>query len=341
MGVDRRGGAWRDPRAGRIVLADWATQWEATTVHLRPSSRARDDSYLRNHVLPRFGPMRLDAIGVLDVREWIAELNGRGLAPATVHKAYQTLSKVLRAAVEAELLAQSPCRKIELPRVEREEMRFLTPVEIAVLADAIDPRYRCMVLVACYCGLRLGELAGLCRAHVDLETGTIRIIENAVEVKGHIVRGAPKTRAGRRTVPLADTVAAALEHHLDSYTGDEPDAPVFAGSQGGTLRAGAWRTRFWFPAIDAAGFEPLRVHDMRHTAVALWIAAGANPKQIAGWAGHTSVAVVLDRYGHLFDGHEAEVLTRLDAFAQCASGSPDDGESPAPPRVVGGTSERR
>jgi hypothetical protein len=76
VGVDRRAGTWRDPRAGRIPLADWATQWESTTVHLRASSRARDESYLRNHVLPRFGAMRLDAIGVLDLRRWVADLSG-------------------------------------------------------------------------------------------------------------------------------------------------------------------------------------------------------------------------------------------------------------------------
>lgn len=130
VGVDRRAGTWHDPRAGRIPLAEWATQWEATTVHLRPSSRARDEAYLRNHVLPRFGPMRLDAIGVLDVQEWVADLSGSGLAPATVHKAYQTLSKVLRGAVDAGLLAQTPCRRIELPRIEREDMRFLAPIEV-------------------------------------------------------------------------------------------------------------------------------------------------------------------------------------------------------------------
>jgi hypothetical protein len=50
--------------------------------------------------------------------------------------------------------------------------------------------------------------------------------------------------------------------------------------------------------------------------VSLWIAAGASPKQIATWAGHTSVAVVLDRYGHLLPGHEDSVLTALDLFAK-------------------------
>ena len=44
VGVDRHGGTWHDPRAGRIPLADWVAQWEATTVHLRPSSRARRTS---------------------------------------------------------------------------------------------------------------------------------------------------------------------------------------------------------------------------------------------------------------------------------------------------------
>lgn len=180
-----------------------------------------------------------------------------------------------------------------------------------------------------HCGLRLGELAGLRRAQVDQANGTIRVIENAVEVKGQIARGAPKTSAGRRTVPVAPTVATELERHLATFTADSPDGPVFAGALRGTLRAGTWRTRFWFPAIEAAGIEPLRVHDMRHTAVALWITAGAKPKQIAAWAGHTSVAVVLDRYGHLFDGHEAEVLNRLDAFVRCspAPTADDKGQS--------------
>ena len=153
------------------------------------------------------------------------------------------------------------------------------------------------------------------------------------------MRGAPKTKAGRRTVPVAPTIATALEDHMGTYTPPEPQAPVFAGAGGGTLRAAAWRSRFWTPATRAAGLAPLRVHDMRHTAVALWIAAGANPKQLAAWAGHTSVAVVLDRYGHLFEGHEAAVLSRLDAFAECVSVPPRDATDQEIPRVFRGFSE--
>ena len=65
----------------------------------------------------------------------------------------------------------------------------------------------------------------------------------------------------------------------------------------------------------AAGLAPLRSHDLRHTAVALWIATGANPKEVVSvQAGHTSVAFTLDCYGRLFPGHDDDLRDRLDAM---------------------------
>lgn len=314
-GADRQRGEWRDPQGAKVLLADWVDAWWATTVNLRPSSRARDEAYIRNHVLPVFGELPLGAISQLEVRAWVADLAAGGRAPATVQKAYQTLSKILQGAVDAGLIAQSPCRRIGLPRVEREEMRFLTPAEISGLAEAISPRYRAMVLFDAYCGLRLGELAGLRRSRVDLLRRQVQVAEIAVEVKGQLLFGPPKTRAGQRKVPLPRFVSDELAAHLDTYGSADTESLVFVGADGGALRANGWRARHWRPAIRAAELEPLRPHDLRHTAVSLWVAAGASPKQIASWAGHTSVSVVLDRYGHLFPGHEDAVLDRLDGFA--------------------------
>jgi len=80
--------------------------------------------------------------------------------------------------------------------------------------------------------------------------------------------------------------------------------------------------------VRRAGLEPLRIHDMRHTAVALWIAAGASPYEIASRAGHTSVAIVLDRYGHLLPGSEERVNDALDVLARDANRlSPRDGRA--------------
>jgi hypothetical protein len=93
--TDVRRGQWRDPALGRIRLEDWVTQWWSTTTNLRPATRARDESYLKNHVMPRFGNAELASITQLEVRAWVAELNSQGLAPATVQKAYQIMGKIL------------------------------------------------------------------------------------------------------------------------------------------------------------------------------------------------------------------------------------------------------
>ena len=93
-----------------------------------------------------------------------------------------------------------------------------------------------------------------------------------------------------------------------------PDAFVFTAPKGGPLRVIAFRARIWRPATRAAGLDGLRIHDLRHTAVALWIAAGANPKEVAARAGHTSVSFTLDRYGHLYPESDAALRDRLDAL---------------------------
>jgi hypothetical protein len=127
---------------GRIRFDDWLASWWATTTNLRPTTRARDELVLRLYALPRFGNVPLAAITQVDVRTWVAELTARGLTPATVTKSYQVFGKVMGAAVDAGYLAQTPCRNVPLPKIEREEMRFLTPAEIVTLADAIRPMYR-------------------------------------------------------------------------------------------------------------------------------------------------------------------------------------------------------
>jgi integrase len=110
-----------------------------------------------------------------------------------------------------------------------------------------------------------------------------------------VVFNAPKTSAGNGTVRIPAAVAERLADHMTQFSGEGPDGLVFPGADGGALRANAWRQRHWQAATRATGLAGLRPHDLRHTAVSLWIAAGAGPKQIATWAGHTSVAVVLDR----------------------------------------------
>jgi integrase len=296
---DKLRGTWTDPTLGRVLLADWYALWRQATVELRPNTEARDERLFRLHILPRFESMPLVAITQYEVRAWVTHATRQGLAASTVRRAYQLLGKVMAAAVDAGMIGQNPCRRVPLPRIERREMPFLTPVEVARLADSIRPDYRGLVLLGA-CG------------RVDLDLGMVEVVEIVTEVSGYLHFGPPKTRAGYRRVGLPRVVVEALAQQL-ARPGSADDL-VFVGPQGGTLRLATFRHRIWRPATRVAGLDGLRIHDLRHTAVALWIAAGANPKEVAARAGHTSVSFTLDRYGHLYPDADQALRDRLDAL---------------------------
>jgi integrase len=314
--VDLARGDWVDPRLGRITLEEWFERWWPTSTGLRPTTRARDEASFRNHVIPAFGSTPLARLDRTRLREWVRHLSdpgGAGLAPASVAKTVQVFNKVVRAAVEDRVIATNPVERLPLPKIPREEMRFLTVDELWRLASVMDPRYGPLVLLGGYGGLRIGEMLALRWSRIDLEYGRIEVVEGLTDLAGRISFGPPKTKAAIRSLTVPRFVVDALASLDGGNAG--PKELVFRSPQGHAVRPGLFRRRFWNPAVLAADLAPLRVHDLRHTAVALWIAAGANPKQIANRAGHTSVSVVLDRYGHLFPEQDDALVSALERAA--------------------------
>ena len=100
-----------------------------------------------------------------------------------------------------------------------------------------------------------------------------------------------------------------------------PDDWLFAGPHCGPLTAHNWRERVWHPAVKRAGLaDPHPTpHALRHTAVALWIAAGVvEPQKLSSYAGHSSAQVTYSIYGHLLP-HDAEpVRAALEAIRKAA-----------------------
>ncbi|MCA1839897.1 MAG: site-specific integrase [Actinobacteria bacterium] len=320
MSADIQRGEWHDPRLGQITVEKWIDQWWETTVNLRPSTRIRYELIVVNQILPTFGSMILKGVTPIHVRTWVAGLSAGGLAPSTVRKIHNVFRKIMSTAVDSGLILQSPFRGISLPKIEHKEMRFLTPEEVWHLADTIDPRYRGLVLLGAYGGLRAGEMAGLRTGRVDLMRGEVDIAEILVDLNGKVTFGQPKTRAGRRKVGLPRSIVDELATHIAGRKDPESDL-VFQSPTGGPLRKSLFRTRFWLPAIEQAGLVPLRVHDLRHTAISFWIYAGAHVREITARAGHTSASVVLDRYGHILPQADVRLRETLEAMATSSRSS--------------------
>jgi integrase len=310
--IDRAQGSFVDPRLGKLTVGEWWDRWWPTVHGLRATTRVRDEASFRTHARPTFGDVPLARVDRTSAREWVAALSARGdLAPATVVKAVQVFNKTMRAAVDDRLIAANPVEKLPVPKIEREEMRFLTVDELWKLADAIDPRYRAFVLVGGYGGLRVGEMLALRWGRVDLLRRQVHVAQTLTDLAGTVTFGPPKTNAAVRTVGLPGFVSDELARLATPPV--DADGLVFKSPEGRPVRPGLFRSRFWNPAVEAAGLSPLRIHDLRHTAVSLWIAAGAGPKPVAVRAGHTSVSIVLDRYGHLYPHQDSMLVSALES----------------------------
>jgi integrase len=256
------------------------------------------------------------------VRAWLADLQAQQLSPSTVAKAYRLLSRILGAAVDAGYLVRNPCTVKGAGQERAPEMRFATVAQIAVLAEAVGDRYRALVLVAAYGGLRWGELVGLKVKRVDLLHGRVTVAEQVAEVNGHLIPGPPKTAAGRRTITLPAVAAVALAEHLAEFAERGPEGLVFPAPKGGYLRRSNFRRRWWVRATRAAGVEGLRFHDLRHSAATLALAAGANTRELMERMGHTSPQVAL-RYQHVMAGRDQAIAAALDELVQAANLPPE------------------
>ena len=305
-------GGFVDPSLGRRTFREYGESWLTTKANLSPRSRINVEGRLRNHVLPRFGSVPIVRIEPADVRSWVAALSASGLAPGTVRAVYLVLAQIMATAEVDRVIARSPCIGVHLPGDGgRNEMQFLDAAQVVRLAEAIGPQYRALIYTAAYTGLRAGELAALKTERVDWQRGTLDVVESLSEVRGKLVTGPTKTRA-RRIVTMPRFLTDMLTQHIDTYPSD--DGYVFTSARGGPIRHHNFYLREFRPAARRAGLpDGLRFHDLRHTAASLLISRGANPKQIQERLGHSTIQLTFDRYGHLFEGHDAALLDTLDA----------------------------
>lgn len=307
------GGTWRDPRRGEIRFGQWAAEWITTRHDLRATTRSRLETTLRMQVLPKFGEMPLIKISNAAVRAWVAEMLAADLSAATIRKAVFALRQCLDAAVADGRLVVNPTTKVPLPSERARPPRFLSQDEVLSLLDAMPDRYRALVLVGAFGGLRWGEAAGLTRANVDERRSRIIVTSTAVEVNGRITLGnEPKTRRSKRSVPVAHTVMSQIADHLQRHVGAGGDALVFTGSQGGPMFRATFARQVWRPATLQAGLHDVTFHTLRHSFVAILVAAGCNVREVSEWAGHNSVAFTLTRYGGLFEDDTDAAVKRLD-----------------------------
>jgi integrase len=320
-------GNWRPPELAQESFGAYGGRWLAQRVDLRPRTRELYDLLWRRWLEPDLGTVALADMTVDTWRAWYLRKRAEHPGSTQPDKAYRLARAMLNTAVDDDqILPSNPCRVKGAGTEHAPERPTVAPDQVEQLANAIDPQYRVMVLLAAYRVFRFGELAGLRRRRVDLLHGTVTIEEQAVELAGGRVEfGPPKTEAGRRTVALPPTLATALREHLDAYVAPGPDALLFTSPEGHPLRRTKFRPR-WAAACSAVGITGLHFHDLRGSGLTWSAHLGATVAELQHLAGHTTPAVAM-RYQHATIERDRANADKLDTLMRAAS-------AVAPPAVA-------
>lgn len=234
---------------------------------------------------------------------------------------------MLRFAVSRDLVALNAARDVKvIGRRDQGPKRVVPPTKEAMkqLIAAADRDFRVKLIVASATGIRAGEFHALRWRHIDLVRGEIKI-ETRVDAYGN--EDVTKTAAGVRDVPLGAEIVAVLKEWKVRSKFTAPSHLVFPNKHGGYENHDNMVKRQFHPLFDKLAAlhagdpdkhpePPARFnwHALRHFAISCWIEAGLSPKTVQTFAGHSSLQVTMDRYGHLFKSDDHRKA--MDAIAE-------------------------
>ena len=305
----------------RTTLSEAAEAWlaaaEGGVVRTRSGERYKPSALrgyrgaLESRILPQLGRMRLSAVTRPLLQELVDRLVAERLAPSTVRNAILPLRAIYRRATARMELAQNPTLGLALPAVRGRRERVARPEQATALLAALSPGDRAIFATALYAGLRRGELRALRWEDVDFERNLIRV-ERAWDDRAGVIE--PKSRAGRRRVPLPAALRSQLLAHR-LRQGAVGKGLVFTNREGRPFCSN-WVVARARATWRKAGLESIGLHECRHTYAAFMVAAGVNAKALSTYMGHASITITLDRYGHLMPGNEQAAAGMLSAYLE-------------------------
>jgi integrase len=320
------------------TVKDAAALWikRCNEKKLEQSTICSYEEHVDLHIVPFIGAKKLADLTVPAVNAFADQLRDGGRSAAMMKRVIRSLGAIFKEARRRGLSALAPTEGVELDLPERDDPRPVIPTkpELQAIIRNAGGRWRPLILVATFCGLRASELRGLRWCDVDFDGKQIRVNQRA-DIYHKI--GRLKSKSAYRSIPCPSLALNTLrEWKLRCPKGDL--GLVFPNKIGKVealsnimqrgfdpiqLAAGVTRLvpvtdEAGKPVINNAGAPVMRdvarygLHALRHACASLWIEGGKNPKAIQTLMGHSTIQMTYDVYGHLFADADGDQKTAED-----------------------------
>lgn len=307
------------------TLGSFLIAWVAGLT-VRPTTAASYEQQVRLRIVPHVGGIRLQEVTTEHLDDLYRHLeragsvNGRPLAPKSVRKVHEVLSRALGDAVKRGYVVRNVAEHASPLPARRREMNVWTADQLRAFLDHVAKgRLYALWLLYATTGLRRGEALGLLWDDVDLDAGTIFVHRNRTMSNGKVVVHETKTDHGRRRIALDPATIAELRRHrvrqleerLAADVAWHETGAVFVRPDGRGLHpTNDVSARFTAHCGDA-GLPKIRLHDVRHTYATLALSNGVPITVVSRRLGHATVSITLDVYSHCMPTDDREAAAKV------------------------------
>jgi len=318
-----------------ITLGEWLDTWmtEYKKNSIRSTTYTGYHNAIEGHIRPGLGNMKLQKIRPEHIQKLLNDISAgkytkTPLAPWTVLKAKAVLSGAFEQAIRNQIVPYNPVRATVPPKLEQKEIRVLTEDEQKQFMSAVKGhRLEALYLLALATGMRRGELLALTWDNVDFDNNTISVkasVSRAMDYdlgKSTLVKNDPKTKSGRRQVPILASMIPILKEHKERQNEEIREAGsawvdnnLLFPSNVGTFTEPRRVNTTMDKITDAAGLPHFTFHSLRHTVATRMLEANISPKIVQDILGHADVTLTLNTYSHVIGTTAHEHMAKLDGL---------------------------
>lgn len=296
-------------------------------------------SHLDLYLVPQLGRIPLTKLAAEDISAAYdrIQVDRPKMGPATLARVHATLGSALGRAIKTRRIGYNPATHVDLPAAKRPKVKPWEPAELGKFLDhVVTDRHGPIFETIAAGGLRRGEALGLRWSDVDLESGILTVRQQLLDVRaGEPKFGAPKSEAGEdrlveldgHTVDVLRARRFACDLERDEWREAYEDHDLVFAQENGRPYDPAAITKSFTSLVAKAGVRRVRLHDLRHGAASLMLAAGVPVEIVSKRLGHSSLAITLDTYSHLLEGVGRDAAERAQALV------PRTGRLPAVTRM--------
>ena len=266
---------------------------------------------MEQHIIPYFGNQMMSEITAGRIIQWQNEMRTKGFSEVYLRMIQNQLTSLFTHASRIYDLHTNPCKKVKrMGSSDNRSLDFWTVDEYQKFIQTMVPggRYYLIFEILFWTGCRIGELLALTPKDVDFERNQISITKTYYRTERQDVITEPKTKQSVRLIEITKFLKQEIKDFIDSHYEVPENERLFPIVQEAVQHKMKHQ-------MEKAGVKKIRVHDLRHSHIALLIEKGMQPLVIAQRVGHDSVNTTMNIYGHLYPNKQKQVADLLNAEA--------------------------